>query len=272
MRTRVVSAHTIDNGSSPDELNLDLSVFSRFKHGAVAPAWRIAEEILDRFVAVAPDTVYAEPLVVTGSCYKYLPVASVTLARSLAHLLNRRRASAAVSPVTQTQLYRERLIEGDYSTMSLGERARFIGQDVVRVDPEVVAGAAVVVVDDVRITGFHEGRIAAVLSDAAVAAATFAYWAVIDGCTEPTLEKRLNTAEIADLDSLQRLVAAGDFELNSRACKLILSAPAAMLGPFLSRLPVEVLSELVAGMEGNGYASMPTYRPAYDLMRSRLEI
>lgn len=271
MRTRVVSAHTVDNSSSPDELGLDLSAFSRFKHGAVAPAWRFADEILERLVVVVPDTVYAEPLVVTGSCYKCLPLASVTLARSLAHLLNRRRATAAVPPVAQTQLYRERLIEGDYSTMSLAERERFIGQDVIRVDPEVVAGATVVVVDDVRITGFHEGRIAAVLADAAVAAMTFAYWAVIDGRSDPTLEKRLNTAEIADLDSLQRLVAAGDFELNSRVCKLILSAPPAELAGFLSRLSLAVLGEVVAGMEGNGYASMPTYRPAYDMMRSRLD-
>jgi phosphoribosyl transferase-like protein len=270
VRTRTVSAFSIGDGLAIDDATLDLAAFSRFKHGAVAPAWLFAGQILDRLEVLTPDTLSANRLVVTGSCFKYVPLASVTLARSLAHLLNRRRAALMEPPVSQTQLYRAQLIEGDYSTMSLSQRRRFIDQDVIRVDPEVLAGAEVLVVDDVRITGFHEGRIAALLNDVGVAEATFAYWAVIDGSSDPVLEKRLNTTAIRDLDSMAELVAAGDFALNSRVCKLILSAPAPELAAFLGRLPVDVLAELVAGMECNGYATMRTYRPAYELMLSAL--
>jgi hypothetical protein len=265
-----VSAFAVGDGAAVGDGGLDLAAFSRFKHGAVAPAWLFAGQILDRLEVLSADTLSARRLVVTGSCFKYVPLASVTLARSLAHLLNRRRAALTMPPVTQTQLYRAQLIEGDYSTMSLSQRRRFIDQDVIRVDPEVLAGAEVIVVDDVRITGFHEGRIAALLSDVGVTGATFAYWAVIDGSSDPVLEKRINTTAIRDLDTLAELVSAGDFVLNSRVCKLILSAPPQRLAAFLGRLPVDVLAELVAGMECNGYATMSTYRPAYELMLSVL--
>jgi hypothetical protein len=268
VRSRIVTAVTIRDDDGLDRPGADLVAFSRFKHGAVAPAWRFAEQILDRLDKLTPETVVAERLVVTASCYKYLPLASVTLARALAHLLNRRRAAAAIAPVTQTQLYRDRLIEGDYSTMTLDQRQRFIAQDVIRVDAEVLTDAAVLVIDDLRVTGFHEGRIATLLDGLGVPEVTFAYWATVDGLRDPTLEKRLNTVAVADLPSLRRLIGDGDFVLNSRVCKLILSVPPAELADVLPRLPSAVLTELVAGMECNGYAAMPTYRPAYELMVS----
>jgi PRTase ComF-like len=249
---------------------LDLVQFSRFKHGAVAPAWHFAHGLVERLLTEVPDTAFAPRLVVTASCYKYVPLASVTLADAVAHLLNARRAAAGVAPVTVTQFYRAQLIEGDYSTMSLDERQRFIEQDVIRVDAAVLAGAAVLVVDDLRITGFHEGRLAAVLDAAGVPEATFGYCAVIDGRADPTIERRLNQAAVGDLDALARLIDAGGFRLNSRVCKLILSAPGAELARFLDRLPLPLLDELVAGMECNGYAVMGRYRAAYESMRSIL--
>jgi hypothetical protein len=261
----------LDAAEAMDPGRIDLDAFSRFKHGAVAPAWRFAGEILERLCEVVPETVVAPRLVVTGSCFKYLPLASITLTRSLVHLVNRRRAAALAPPALQTQLYRERLIEGDYSTMPAAQRAAFIAQDVIRVDAELVAGASMLVVDDVRITGFHEGRIAAVLSEAGVVETTFAYWAVIDGRRDATLEKRLNTAAIADLTALRRQIEIGEFVLNSRVCKLILSSPPAQLEPFLRGLSAPLLADLVAGMECNGYAGMATYRPAYDLMMAVLD-
>jgi PRTase ComF-like len=143
---------------------------------------------------------------------------------------------------------------------------------VIRADPDVLDHAEVIVVDDVRITGFHEGRIAALLDDLGVAAAAFAYWAVIDGSDDPRLETRLNTTAIGDLPALAELIADGDFVLNSRVCKLVLSAPLDALGPFLRDLPGDVLAELVSGMECNGYANMTTYRPAYALMTAELDM
>jgi hypothetical protein len=267
LRKQIVSAFDVAGPARPE---LDLAEFSRFKHGAVAPAWRFASELVRRLDADCPEIVAAPRLVVTASCYKFVPLASVTLTRAVAHLLNARRAAAARPPVTRTQFYRSQLIEGDYSTMTLGERKGFIEQDVIRVDTEVLDGAAVVVVDDVRITGFHEGRIAAVLEEAGVPEAVFAYCAVIDGTADPTIERRMNQTVVGDLDSLTALIHRGGFVLNSRVCKLILSAPQERLSRFLHRLPLALLVDLMSAMECNGYAVMDRFRPAYSQMLAAL--
>jgi hypothetical protein len=269
VRIRLVSAFDVEPDGSRDRPRLDPVEFSRFKHGAVAPAWRFAEELVQRVATDCPDVFHAPHLVVTASCFKYVPLASATLARCAGHLLNTRRAAVGAAPVTSTQFFRAQLIEGDYSTMTLDERERFIAQDVVRIDTEVLADAAVLVLDDVRITGLHESRLAAVLDEAGVPEAVFAYCAIIEGRADPTIEKQMNQAAIGDLDALADLMRAGGFRLNSRVCKLILGAPPAALTAFLDRLPATALDQLVTGLECNGYAVMGRYRTAYEAMLAR---
>ena len=273
MRRDVVAAFDAD-GSRPDLPQLDPADFSRFKHGAADATWRLGRHLADHLTGHTTDhttglpdgVVRAERLVVTASCYKFVPLASVALAGVVAHRLNRRRADAGLAPVVRTQFYRERLIEGDYSTMSLAQRQEFIARDVIRVDAAVLADAGVLVVDDVRVTGFHEGRLATVLADAGVPAATFAYCAVIDGTGDPTVERRMNTTTIGSLDALARLVADGGFILNSRACKLILGAPPDEFERFVHTAPRSLREALVTALECNGYAVMNRYRTAYETL------
>jgi hypothetical protein len=250
---------------------LDLAEFSRFKHGAAAPTWRLGGHLVRRLVTDCTDLVDAERLVVTASCYKVVPLASVALARVVAHRLNRHRAEAGRPPVTWTQFYRDQLIEGDYSTMTLAQRQQFIEGDVIRIDPTVLADSAVLVVDDLRVTGFHEGRLASVLEAAGVPAATFAYLVAIDGRGDPTIERELNQAAVDGVDALLALVRSGGFILNSRVCKLILGQPVEEIERLVAALPVWLLTELVAGLECNGYAVMDRYRAAYGVMAAALE-
>jgi hypothetical protein len=113
LRREVLAVFDPD-GSRPGLPALDLAEFSRSKHGAADATGRLGR----RLAAEVPAGVTtAERLVVTASCFS------------------------------------ERLIEGDYSTMSLVERRAFIAGDVIRVDPEPLAGAAVLVVDGLRVTG-----------------------------------------------------------------------------------------------------------------------
>jgi hypothetical protein len=270
VRRRVVTAFDLE-GSGPDRPPLDLTEFSRFKHGASAPAWRFGRQLVRRLDAECPDLVHADRLVVTASCYKVVPLASVALASVVAHRLNRRRADAGLAPVTWTQFYRDQLIEGDYSTMSLAQRQEFIAGDVIRVDATALSGAAVLVIDDMRVTGFHEGRLASVLETAGVPAATFAYLVAIDGRGDPTVEQRMNRAAVDGVDALLALARSGGFILNSRVCKLILGVPTAEVARLVDGLPAWLLAELVAGLECNGYAVMARYRPAYELMVAALD-
>jgi hypothetical protein len=270
VRRRVVTAFDPE-GVGPDRPPLDLAEFSRFKHGASGPAWRLGRQLVRRLGLECADVVEAERLVVTASCYKVVPLASVALGRVVAHRLNRHRVDAGRAPVIWTQFYREQLIEGDYSTMSLEQRQEFIAGDVIRVDPAVLAGAAVLVVDDLRVTGFHEGRLASVLDEAGVPEATFAYLVAVDGRADPTVEKDMNQAAIDGVDALRALVRDGGFVLNSRVCKLILGAPIDEVDRLVAALPVWLLTELVSGLECNGYAVMARYRPAYELMVGALD-
>jgi hypothetical protein len=257
LRRDVVAVFDAD-GSRPGLPALDLADFSRFKHGAADATWRLGRRLAD---GLPETTASAARLVLTASCYKFVPLASVALANVVAHRLSRRRADAGLPPVVRTQFYREQLIEGDYSTMSLAEREAFIAGDVIRVDPEPLTGAAVLVVDDLRVTGFHEGRLAGVLENI-VPAATFAYLAVIEGAGDPTVERRMNTAAVAGLDALAELARGTGFILNSRVCKLVLGAPE----EDLARLPAGLRKDLVTALECNGYAVMSRYRAAYETL------
>ena len=120
-----------------------------------------------------------------------------------------------------------------------------------------------IVIDDLRVTGFHEGRLATVIEAAGVPEATFAYLVSIDGRADPTIERALNQAVVDGVDALLALVRSGGFILNSRVCKLILGAPSEEIERVVDAVPVWLLTELVAGLECNGYAVMDTYRPAY---------
>jgi hypothetical protein len=265
---QVVTAFDLKGGSGRPPL--DLAEFSRFKHGASAPAWRLGRHLARRLVTGCAQLVHAERLVVTASCYKVVPLASVALGRVVAHRLSRERADAGRPPLVWTQFYRDQLIEGDYSRMSLAQRQEFIATDVIRIDEAVLADAAVLVVDDLRVTGFHEGRLAAVLEAAGVPAATFAYLATIDGRADPTVEQRMNTAAVDGVGALLALVRTGGFVLNSRVCKLILGAPLPEVERLVANLPAGLLTELVAGLECNGYAVMGRYRAAYETMVTAL--
>jgi adenine/guanine phosphoribosyltransferase-like PRPP-binding protein len=262
LRRDIVAVFDAD-GSRPGLPALDLADFSRFKHGAADATWRLGRRIAANLPA---GVTLADRLVVTASCYKFVPLASVALAAVVAHRLNRARADAGLEPVVRTQFYREQLIEGDYSTMTLAEREAFIARDVIRVDAETLVGAAVLVVDDLRVTGFHEGRLAAVLEAAGVPAATFAYCAVIDGTGDPTVERRMNTASIGGLDALAEVAAGDGFILNSRVCKLILGAPEAEFARFVEVAPEALRRRLVTALECNGYAVMGRYRRAYETL------
>jgi hypothetical protein len=267
---KVVAAFDIDSGPDRPALDLavplDLAEFSRFKHGASAPTWRFGRRLVRTLVTECAELVHAERLVVTASCYKVVPLASVALGRVVAHRLNRERADAGRAPLVWTQFYRDQLIEGDYSTMSLAQRQDFIANDVIRIDEAVLTGAAVLVVDDLRVTGFHEDRLASVLEAAGVPAATFAYLVTIDGRADPTVEQRMNTTTVDGVDALLTLAGGAGFVLNSRVCKLILGAPPADVERLVAGLPVGLLAELVAGLECNGYAVMSRYRAAYETM------
>jgi hypothetical protein len=262
LRRDVVAGFDAD-GSRPDLPALDPADFSRFKHGAADATWRLGRHLAGH---LPEATKSAEHLVVTASCYKFVPLASVSLARVVAHRLNRWRADKGLPPVIRTQFYREQLIEGDYSTMTLAEREAFIATDVIRVDPEPLRDAAVLVVDDLRVTGFHEGRLAGVLEKANVPAATFAYLAVIDGTGDPTVERRMNTAAIGSLDALAELARGTGFVLNSRVCKLVLGAPETEFARFAATLPAGLKKELVTAWECNGYAVMGRYRARYEAL------
>jgi hypothetical protein len=271
---RVVTAFDLEGGPdrpAPDLAQpLDLAEFSRFKHGASAPAWRFGRQLARTLLAGSAELVHADRLVVTASCYKVVPLASVALARVVAHRLNRERAESGRAPLVWTQFYRDQLIEGDYSMMSLAQRQDFIATDVIRIDEAVLAGAAVLVIDDLRVTGFHEDRLASVLTTAGVPVATFAYLVTIDGRDDPTVEQRMNTTTVDGVDALLPLAGGAGFILNSRVCKLILGAPPTDVERLVAALPTGLLAELVAALEGNGYAVMSRYRAAYDLMVATL--
>ncbi len=242
--------------------SFDLAAFSRFKHGDGSVTSEYGQALAEHVLEVAPQ--FSEDTLITGSCFKYTPVASHYLARETQYWLNSSAADHDRDPVKHIKIDRAELFDGDYSAMTNAERARLLQSDRITADLGRLAGKRLIVVDDIRITGGHEKKIASLLEQSDVEDVLFLYVAELRGDTDdPTIEDRLNRSTITEPADLIPLFSEPGFKLNSRAVKFVIgrftSEDRAVL---LATLDNEARRALWSAVMHNGYYQMPQYADA----------
>jgi hypothetical protein len=193
----------------------------------------------------------------------------------VAHFVNLFRTIENLPPATTTQLYRNHLIEGDYSSMSLAERQSFIAQDHILSDTAVLEGATVIVVD---VFDIPETRSLPAWIEATAASAGLRKWHCHFGCDRTSLKDSPNAPNGArgcewlpsqyltyllfscillsmTSSSADKAPAMLNITVGEDDDKLVLDIPEATLWglePTRKKEVVGALSRFVVGLAGNG--------------------
>jgi hypothetical protein len=258
---RSLVLHSIDNLGQleGEKATFPAAGYSNFKYGSTVWAARFADEILERLDGSYPDTI-------VSSAFLYMPTAAHAVTTALCAEI-----TMLGGGTQQAKIHRSTLTQGDYSTMSVEERAQVMGANLLAIDPAAVDGKDVLVVDDIRVTGSHEDSLRKLFDCLQPSRVTFAYIAAIDqelAHADPQLEDRVNHAAIKKLVDIERLIGYREFRMNARSCKFILALRHRdELPSFLARLSHDLLSQFYMGALGDGYHLMPLYTPSFELLR-----
>lgn len=243
----------------------DANFYSRFKYGSHSNAAGYARE-LSMKVFSQYHKWKDEEVFITGSAYKVAPTASGAIADIMfeylrPHFLNLR----------QVKINRESLFPNDYGSLSLSERNELMEQNRLWVDAELLQGKKLIVVDDLRVTGAHEKKIMQLMGGI-VEELLFVYVGQLVGEYLPCTESRINHAAIQSVKDLRDIIDEGNFHINARICKYLLSyQDTAGLHSFLKGLSVDVLEGLHNCICGDGYDQMPEYSRNFGYLKELLE-
>jgi phosphoribosyl transferase-like protein len=167
---------------------------------------------------------------------------------------------------------------GDYGLLSAKERTAVMAGNRLsfrRIPVAALTGAHLVVVDDIKVTGAHQRCLAAATEPLPLASRTFIHVAALaapeSASGDPTVEDRLNHAEVSTLADLAPIVTAAGFAWNVRVCKFLLAAGNRDdLSSFLRGMPDAFVRELHDNSIGDGYHAMDAYRPSHLLVGAEL--
>jgi hypothetical protein len=280
--TREFALYSLDGPASAAAgawpLSFSPAHYSRYKYGSVAATESFARALASALGERHPEIVRAPGLVMTSSPYARVPTAATTLARRLQPLLNVTRARRGRQPAPLVQVERIGTSAGDYGTLSAPARDQRMAASALsfrRFTPGQADGAHLLVIDDVRVTGAHQRCLLRASEELPLAARTFLYIASFPSRAstsfDPTQEDRLNHAAIKTLGDLARIVEAGDFTWNVRACKFVLSpANHDDLPRFLRRMPGWFVRGLHRNSRLDGYWKMTLYASSHAVVCAEL--
>jgi hypothetical protein len=255
------------------------AAYSRYKYGCPDATGRFAGLLSAAFLAHRPGLAHRGRLLVASSPYHRVPTAAAALARRFRTLLNNVRAGRGLAPAVGVHIERMTTTSGDYGTLGSAQRRRLMAGNRLSfraVLPHAGAGAHLIVIDDVRITGAHQGFLRHASAGLALGSRTFVHLAALRHgpreVLDPALEDALNHAAVRTLDDLAPLATAAGFAWNVRICKFLLDVRNRdQLPGFLAGMPDGVVRALRAASLADGYATMPAYRAGHALVDDELE-
>lgn len=236
----------------PDAALVDSQGYSRFKHGDAAVARRFGSAL----AVLAAQRLGSQPVLVTTSAFAEVPPAAYSLLMPFVHQLRLLRPDLDVGSFRVT---RRGVSNGDYSRMTTADRQGAIGAHDLTPEREL-AGAFVLALDDIRVTGNHERAMDRCLTEAGVDQVWHLY--VVDAgqfAAVPQVESVLNEAAIGDVQDLLDIAAGRRFVPNARLCRRVLSLAANDLRTFVELAKPSLLGWLSTAIEHDGLAGVPAY-------------
>ncbi len=249
----------IDQNNQP----FDAVSYSKFKYGLGNVSQKYARSIFDSFINTSHQFFRDDSIFITSSAFKFVPTASNSIVN---HLLN--FFLNAEVHLNKIKIHRKNIFESDYGNLSLIDRQEMMQKTDLYIDESVhLDNGKIIVVDDIRITGSHEKRIANLLAKLNIKEVFFMYVAEFKSEVEPYVENLLNHAFVKDIHQLKPLFESPCFQLNARICKFLLSYPHSdCFSSFLQGLKNEILNHVLIAIYGDHYEKIPSYQKNFQLL------
>jgi hypoxanthine phosphoribosyltransferase len=247
--------------------------YSRFKYGCNKTTAMYGELLAKQFIDYYGDIFKTEEdvsnIVIASSAYKYIPTASSYIMQFFLRHVNRWLAEKNLPGINTLKVYRAKLFQGDYGKMNEADRVKIFNDSQLYVDMNYVKGKRVIVIDDIRITGSHERKLAS-LMDGFAAEFYFLYIAILKEETAkaaPQIEDEINHCYVNSIEDVFHFIAKDRFFINARICKFILEEKDSLhLEKLLERLPQDRLEDIYDACIGDGYCHMDKYRKNFELI------
>lgn len=258
--------------------------YSSAKYGSTVAARRYGYLLADKLVRDKPHLVGDRHtnVLVMGPVRSYLPKGAQAIANFLLQSLNHHRFTSrlpAARPVDALRLTpqptdRPEDVLHPYSSLQRDQRAAMMDAVVDYVDPYFIAGAHVLVVDDMLVTGVAEQKVADLLDPLGPKSVCYLYATRLEATTAelgPGVEYVMNMACSPTLTRIAALADSGDFALNDRVVDLIFTWPDAdELATFFRGRSSDFLDVFFSEVMMSGYYDASTNPGALEALRTVL--
>lgn len=249
--------------AEPPYERFDPRLYSRFKYGDKSVAAHYAAQLQHSLRNVLKKK---QAFAICSSAYNQVPTAATSIATRLHDLLLEDGYNSSYFKIGG-QSFAE-----DYSTLETCERAKMLSRIHLSVSPEEkkrLKGGTVVVIDDIRVTGFHSNALANLLAGCGVKKIIFCYVAVVEPSSilHARVEWFLNHSYVKNLRQLEKIISEGDFEPNARVCKFLLASPKKQVEHFLKSVPSSDIQKLLELIISDGYHLIPAYQDTFQLLQ-----
>jgi FMN phosphatase YigB (HAD superfamily) len=253
--------------SSEEDINFSLRDYSKLKYGSGRIARKFGKEIarglvnsieFDRFI----KAVGTKSIIMSSSPYKHIPPAARVLKEYISRELNTLMDEKDLGVVNNFKLYRKHSYTADYGSMTKEDRTDMLKSDGFHADKEFIKGKALIIVDDVSITGSHEDLMRSILnSHGFEGPVLYLYYADFIGEGHPNIENILNFAAI-DMGSvsIDAIIANEDFVFNTRVTKYIMGLGQKIFREFIITKNATFVEELYHNVLCNDYAANESFK------------
>lgn len=265
--------------NSRQRLNFCPEKYSKFKYGSKCIAREFGRELSGKFLN---SSVYQElqrnfdlsqvPIIISSAPYKFTPTASFALKDYFVHTFNKAHALKYSKSVEEIKIYRAHSYFDDYDSMSREERDSAITSDDFYIDKKMIEGKILFLIDDIKITGSHQGRIEKLLDSANFnGQVVFLFYAELTGPEDPQVEGFLNRKAITDLKDINKIIREEEFIFNTRVVKFILQSNPADFVTFIQFQSKRFNETLLHYSMGNEYFKEPAFQTNLSTLQSLLK-
>lgn len=249
----------------------DIHAYSRMKFGSDKAARMFGRDLADHFLGEHYDLLVNNRCVVIPSPSTIVPVAATLLGLYFMNRLNCRLVRLGMPAVEWTQIHRNISYNHDYHHLDRETRRTILDNDEIYLNRDYVAGKCLLFIDDVRITGAHEHKLATYLrqhgygnNHAYIALASY------EG-DDATIEARLNHSEIKNgLDVIDLALVEPAHHMTTRAIRLILELPFGDMEVAVERMTPELVERAYFAAINKSYHAVEDYEANFRLLSRRM--
>jgi hypothetical protein len=245
--------------SDEKRMSFSKKEYSWFKYGSRTIARKFGYDLANEFFKSKQfleliTKFKKKQIVVCSSPYQFIPTATFAMKDYFIQKFNEKLVEFGLDPVEECKINRICSYDTDYGSMSAEERHVKITGDGFHIDKELVKDKFVIFLDDIKITGAHERRIAKLIADYNLECDyMFMYYAESHVEGRPEIEDFLNLYAIKNLLDINYIIRNQEFILNTRVTKYILKASKEEFENFINYQSESFRETLYRNAIGNKY-------------------